>query len=202
MILKPFASGYDNLGLIFDKNMRAYSALKEDASDNRTHSPLGDKKQILAAKAHIFFVRFLRLHGDLFKWSRCVTDLQKEKPPVEEEANKRETPVPDFDVTACMSLIQRVLSDFEYFMRFDESSVFSEILLVKLLTISIFSVHNAPSIASPGEGDPGREKEKDRAAVEPLDCSVTESLALYFLFNFISRSVCCLALLQCFLRTI
>ena len=188
MILKPFASGYDNLGLIFDKNMRAYSALKEDTSDSRTQVPLGDKKQLLAARAHVFFVRFLRLHGDLFKWSRHVTDLLKEKLPLNGEEGKRETPVPDFDVTACMSLIQRVLSDFEYFMRFDESSVFSEMLLVKLLTISIFSVHNAPSIPSPGESEAGRGKEKERAAMDPLDCTLSESLATYFLFNFISRS--------------
>lgn len=183
MILKPFVSGCDNLSMIFDKNMRTFISLRDDSPDTKvgareaTTSDLG-KKQTLAARAHSFFIRFIRLHGDLFKWtlatSRAITELHRSHEVGAAEQAEPYVAEP-FDVDKCMSLIHKVLSDFEFFMRYDESSVFSEMLLVKLLAISIFSVHHTSSIFG------------ERAASDPLDNSITESLSLYFLFNFISR---------------
>lgn len=190
MIPKPFVSGCDNLSMIFDKNIRTYASLRDDSPDTKVDRQEGStvdlsKKQSLAVRAHSFFIRFIRLHGDLFKWtlatSRGITDLQKTLGSgtgnvTGSAAEQAQTYVAErFDVNKCMSLIHKVLSDFEFFMRYDESSVFSEMLLVKLLAIAIFSVHHTATIFG------------ERAASDPLDNSITESLALYFLFNFISR---------------
>jgi Est1 DNA/RNA binding domain len=180
MILKPFVSGCDNLSMIFEKNMRTFVSLRDDSPETKVDGQEDlRKKQSLAVRAHSFFIRFIRLHGDLFKWtlatSRGITDLQK-SPGSGGAAEQAEPYVAErFDVNKCMSLIHKVLSDFEFFMRYDESSVFSEMLLVKLLAIALFSVHHTASIFG------------ERAPSDPLDNSITESLALYFLFNFISR---------------
>lgn len=190
MIPKPFVSGCDNLSMIFEKNLRTFASLRDDSPDTRVDGQEGStadrsKKQSLAARAHSFFIRFIRLHGDLFKWtlntSRAITDLQKSSGNGSgsgsgSAAERLEPYVAErFDVSKCMSLIHKVLSDFEFFMRYDESSVFSEMLLVKLLAIALFSVHHTASIFG------------ERTASDPLDNSISESLALYFLFNFISR---------------
>jgi Est1 DNA/RNA binding domain len=182
MIAKPFVSGCDNLSMIFEKNMRTFVSLRDDSPETKVDGQEDlRKKQSLAVRAHSFFIRFIRLHGDLFKWtlatSRGITDLQK-SPGSGGAVEQAEPYVAErFDVNKCMSLIHKVLSDFEFFMRYDESSVFSEMLLVKLLAIALFSVHHTASIFG------------ERAPSDPLDNSITESLALYFLFNFISRCV-------------
>lgn len=206
MILKPFLSGYDNLGLIFDKNLRAYNVLlnqsknlsTQQLSISRSGSGSGsglsakDKKKSLSLMAQSLLIRFIRLHGEMFEWThttvKAINEKQKavnteESSDVSVEDHLKASTEPyvalDFDITKFPSLVQEVLSDFEYFMQNDESSIFSEILLVRLLAISIFSVHYPSSIFC--------ENQSKSSDISASDKSVTKSLALYFLFNFISR---------------
>ena len=180
LILKPFASGFDNLRLVFDRNLRAYSALSDTASASASSDALSqaDQKKSLVIRAQSFFIRFVRLHGDLFSWTHATAASISDRQQVSNSAATEQLEpfkAEKFEVQKCVSLIQKILSDFEFFMRYDEASIFSEILLVRLLAIALFSVHYGSSIHG------------ERAASEPLDSSITESLALYFLFNFISR---------------
>ena len=204
MISKPFISGFDNLGLIFDKNMRAYNILLTQGPSLLTQqsiSGLGsgsalsikDKKKIISSMAQSLLIRFVRLHGDLFKWTHTTVkaiderqkaanaDLEDSATPAEDSLKVPLDPyvASEFDSTKFLSLVQEVLSDFEYFMQNDESSIFSEIFLVRLLAVSLFSVHHASSLFC--------ENQSKSSESLPSDRSITKSLALYFLFNFISR---------------
>jgi Est1 DNA/RNA binding domain len=177
LILKPFASGFDNLRLVFDRNLRAYSALSEEPSMDSDALSQAEHKKSLIIRAQSFFIRFVRLHGDLFSWTHATAASITDRQQASITATTELLPyaAEKFDVQKCTSLIQKILTDFEFFMRYDEASIFSEMLLVRLLAIALFSVHYGSSIHG------------ERAASEPLDSSITESLALYFLFNFISR---------------
>lgn len=178
LILKPFASGFDNLRLVFDRNLRAYSALSEEPSVEGDALSQTDHKKSLVIRAQSFFIRFVRLHGDLFSWTHTTAASISDRQQASCSAGTEQIhpyKAEKFDVPKCISLVQKILSDFEFFMRYDEASIFSEMLLVRLLAIALFSVHYGSSIHG------------ERAASEPLDSSITESLALYFLFNFISR---------------
>lgn len=136
-----------------------------------------EHKKSLIIRAQSFFIRFVRLHGDLFSWTHATAASITDRQQASITATTELLPyaAEKFDVQKCTSLIQKILTDFEFFMRYDEASIFSEMLLVRLLAIALFSVHYGSSIHG------------ERAASEPLDSSITESLALYFLFNFISR---------------
>ena len=210
MISKPFISGFDNLGLIFDKNMRAYNILLTQGPSLLTQqsiSGLGsgsalsikDKKKIISSMAQSLLIRFVRLHGDLFKWThatvKAINERQKaasddmdDSVTLAEESSKVLTEpyiAFEFDLTKFLSLVQEVLSDFEYFMQNDESSIFSEIFLVRLLAVSLFSVHHASTVFCENQSKSSEFSSSDR--------SVTKSLALYFLFNFVSRYSLCLS---------
>jgi hypothetical protein len=76
MVKRPFAAGYENLTLLFDKNNRQYKQLKsgDGALQHQLHASLShitDKsKKIIAYRVKVFLISYIRLHGMLYGWTR------------------------------------------------------------------------------------------------------------------------------------
>jgi hypothetical protein len=196
MVLKPFAAGLDNLGLIFEKNIRLYTQSKIEG--NQDQSRLSSQK-IMSNKIRSFLIHFIRLHGELFLYTRkAIKSITKAKndgidylPFVE----KRSTDLKEFDIKSFMLLNQEVMEAFEYLL---SASAFSDTLLLKLLVISLFSVHHGASILSAysdstivtqegGRESSGNLRKNISKGSNSVERYITESLALSFLFALVNK---------------
>lgn len=204
MVLKPFAAGFDNLSLIFEKNIRLYMQSKSEAAQDNLRSNNNNNK-IMSIRIKSFLIRFIRLHGDLFLYTRraiksIIDTVLRNSNGIDylPEVEKHNNELKEFDVKSFLLLNQEVLDDFEYLI---SASAFSETLLLKLLVISLFSVHHGASILSvhssqtdstPIQQETGREtngnlKKNVSKVSNSMDRSVTESLALSFLFALVNK---------------
>jgi hypothetical protein len=194
MVSKPFAAGLDNLSLIFEKNIRLYTQSKiEKNQDQSKHS----SQKIMSNKIRSFLIHFIRLHGDLFLYTRkAIKSITTERnngidylPDVE----KRSTELKEFDIQSFLLLNQEVMDDFEYLL---SVSAFSDTLLLKILVISLFSVHHGASILSTYSDSTIVTQERENSgnlrqniskSSNSMDRSITESLALSFLFALVNK---------------
>lgn len=205
MVLKPFAAGYDNLSLIFERNIRSYTHLENEANNQRggiqkVDYPM-DNKKLISTKIKSFLIRFVKLHGDLFMWTRSCNQIIKEyntnttnntntsasavviqstsknqngdvsvkkgnkdnkegnktieaKETKESKDTKEIKDIKDikeFNMNSFMHLSQEVIEEYDFLIL---NPAFSESLLLKLLTICIFSVHHGSSILNKIIGTP------------------------------------------------
>lgn len=180
LIRQPFAAGYDNLHLLFEKNSRAYAQLRSGghvqmvsmmASVGGGAAGAEKAKRVAAAKVRIFLIQFVRLHGILFNWTRQTqlalaelmeidqySQLNREAGEVEIRTSRaashrpRQT-LPRVDVESFTSLMHSLLEEFDQLIL---QSSFGDQLLVRLLVVSIFSVHHsaaATTINSAGSSE-------------------------------------------------
>lgn len=203
MVLKPFAAGLDNLGLIFEKNIRLYAQSKiEEVNQDRSRY---SSQKVMSNKIRSFLVHFIRLHGDLFLYTRkaikSVNNTTSKSNGIDylPDIENHSTDLKEFDVEAFSLLNQEVLDNFEYLL---SVSAFSDTLLLKLLVISIFSVHHGASILSTfssqidnsttvppesGRESSGNVMKNISIGSNSMERSITESLALSFLFALVKK---------------
>lgn len=206
MVMKPFAAGYDNLSLLFESNKRLYLQLKTESHQQQltTLTNLGDNKKLISLRTKAFLIRYVRLHGDLFLWTRmafkvntvAISSFKKKGTKEDENGVNSEgetVELNEFDVDSFLVLNQEVLDDFDSLI---SASAFSDGLLLKLLVISLFSVHHSGSILSQISTNLNNDiteseecKKNETSVPNSLGRSVTESLSLSLLFSIVKRSV-------------
>ena len=164
LVRQPFAAGYDNLNVLFEKNGRAYAQLRSTGQFQMismmasTGPAGGDKgKRVAAAKLKIFLIQFVRLHGILFNWARQMQSAVTELAEIDAQAQtldyasgalpRRPTlTMPQLDVDVFVTLMHSVIEEYDHLLL---ASAFGDQLLVRLLVISIFSVHHTAAATTP-----------------------------------------------------
>jgi hypothetical protein len=221
MVQQPFAAGVENLVVLFDKNGRLYKQLKSGEGQQQlidSLSHIADKnKKAIAFRVKTFLIMFVRLHGVLFGWTRRAVKLmanendhqrnaavpeapQEEALPTGDEAGPaaaaskpiRPEDLAAFNAEGFREMCQSVLEEFDSLLA---ASAFGETLLVRMLVLCIFSVHEASRILSSsstttaatttGRNDTNYNRESDEsdhrrdAEASTASRSLSESLALF-----------------------
>jgi hypothetical protein len=193
LVKVPFEGGYENLKVLFDKNLRSYNQLQ-----SRQYNDSRDEKKNKIMKTKSFCTNFIRLHGILFYWSRATMKLGSlasesvvDEDEVETEFdsdlvanlnnndNKQDSSklAPDIDANEVLSLIQLVLDEFDQLITM---SAFGDPLLVRLLVICIFSIHNGKNTLLSCISE-------DVSQDTQIYHSKSESLSLILLFGIINK---------------
>lgn len=165
LVREPFGAGFDNLKLLFEKNVRPFSQLRQVGYQQMiahlAANAHGEKsKKIIAAKVKVFLTQFIRMHGILFHWTRetksameafltrkAEWNMHRDNLPYLSEGGgsdetKPSMSVPPLDLEEFLELNQTVLDEFDQLLA---TSAFGDQLLVRLLVIAIFTVHHSSS---------------------------------------------------------
>ena len=189
LVTQPSSVGYENLRILFEKNAKAHLQAIRQRSEEGEHqgaalaANFSTRKQDVSSKSgkmkvHFFFSQFIRLHGLLFEWS-----MSKFEPPTASSSKRNPTPAStvDIDVEEFTSEVQELMSTFDELL---QAGIFSDALLVRLLIICIFSVHESvPSCHM-------RAGEEKKVVRNSGPRTIGESLALAIIYGFISKYVC------------
>ena len=170
MTAQPFLGGYENLSLLFAKTARTTRAGDSDGRANQDKS----------ARARVFLIRFVQLHGVLFNWSKSAYGLPLVHNLAQGILNATavsELKAPAVDTTLFQADLVELLDEYDAILA---SAAYGDSLLIKLLVICMFSVHRAQV---PGPGSFGRVGED-----YPYARTTGESLSLLALYGFVSRT--------------
>lgn len=180
LVAQPFSLGYTNLATLFGKNERAYAQHVVQAAESgiagvgggarpaNRRQPGGNGKTDIKAKVHFFILQFIRIQGHIFDWAASKFQLLGADTPIS---------TPDIDVDEFTTNVHAMLDNFENVL-----THLSDALLVRLVVICIFSVHE--SVPSPSRAAAGEEKV---AAHNRGPRTTGESLALVVIYSLIKR---------------
>ena len=182
LVIQPSSVGYDNLCILFDKNAKAFMQALRQKEYEEAQGPVvvgngfRDRKQDAGSKSgkmkvHFFFLQFIRLHGLIFEWS-----MSKFQPSTFSSSKRNLSST--LNVGEFISDLQDLMNTLEDLL---QASIFSDALLVRLLVICIFSVHESIPSSHRKVGD---EKKITRNSGPR---TIGESLALVMIYGFISR---------------
>jgi len=183
LVSHPFSQGYANLSTLFGKNEKAYqNALRDMQRDNEAtvlvsaagsvatlrRLPGGGTggKHDQKIKVHFFILQFIRLHASIFEWYACRFGLLGDAPKAPPQIN-----IEDFT-----SDVHDMLSHFD-----EVVTSLSDALLVRLLVICIYSVHESIPVPTRGEHE---EKTLSRNRGPR---TTGESLALIIIYGLVNK---------------
>lgn len=190
---QPFAGGIENLALLVEKNARIFEQLNDNVKQlfflslNSAANPHERRKKEVDVKMKIFFVNFVRLHGILFTWTKkmkeCVTsyfDSKDASPNSGETDESHKTPsAAVLDTNAWDILLRETLTDFDDLLA---ANAFGDFLLIRLIVICAFSVHNSAFYEILGD----KRKELCVSQFAPYR-SLGESLAISAMFGMVNK---------------
>ena len=163
---QSFTNGIENLTILYDKLIKNYNILifnYNKKNKNVSMNLIERKKLEIENKSKIFLINILKLHKILFNWS-----------------NKLKTKQNDSDFMIDINNFQEEMS--ELMLNFDEllnNQAFSEAILLKLISLSIFSIHYSSIESIYG----------NESIIDQSCCTIGESLGLILLFNLINKYV-------------
>lgn len=186
LVTQPSSVGYENLRILFEKNAKAHlQALRQRGEEEEQQGAalaanFSSRKQDVTSrngkmKVHFFFSQFIRLHGLLFEWS-----MSKFEPPTASSSKRNPAPTVDIDVEEFTSEVQELMGTFDDLL---QAGIFSDALLVRLLIICIFSVHESVPSCHMKTG------EEKKIVRNSGPRTIGESLALAIIYGFISKYV-------------
>jgi hypothetical protein len=176
LVAHPFSLGYTNLSTLFGKNERSYAqALRHGLENNEPGAPAGSglrrqssgSKNDNKIKVNLFLLQFIRLNARIFYWAANKFQLLD----TSKTAGTADINVDEFAVE-----VHDMFNDFEVILTY-----LSDALLVRLIIICIYSVHE--SIPAPS-----RSEDQEKIVVRNRGPRTKgESLALIIIYSFISR---------------
>lgn len=183
LVGNPFSLGYTNLATLFGKNEKAYVLAMRQAdsevagndsnfASRQQQQQSGGNKNDTKLRVQFFMLQFIRLHATIFEWCAASFDLLP---------NSKSTAVPVIDIEEFTSDVQDMLNNFHSVL-----SSLSDALLVRLLIICIYSVHES---TPRGERDKERKDDnQDRQVKRNLGPrTIGESLSLVIIYGFINK---------------
>ena len=173
---QPFKGGIENLQIIFEMNS------KQSSISAKMQGKAISKKDSAQLRRRDFFQQFVRLHGMIFL-NVSLHQAQKKTT----STRKGTGPAPDMAtqhamIEQIMALIPRVLEEYDQLF---QSSSFNDAVLIRLLVVSIFSVHFG-AIRSKYFSPIILSTSSENSSTETVRTSA-ESLALTFLYGLISK---------------
>jgi len=140
---QPFTGGVENLALLCEKNAKIFEQLNDNVKQkfflslNSASNPHERRKKEVDVKMKIFFVNFVRLHGMLFAWAKKTKEVVVSYFDVTTESQLSPATI---DLSAWDVLLRETLTDFDDLIA---SNAFGDFLLIRLIVICTFSVHNS-----------------------------------------------------------